>query len=180
MSGTVTIPDAAYKKLQGIDHKPYSFPMPMLVAMYYVNSSFDFAGHIDTMDKLWGKPSELNNSFDNSPAWWEDFARRSGYITTGAGDPAGLKTAQALSNAYAGVPGTSLNPGNIIPALTSTAQAIGNTLPDPLQGLAQFLATITNPGTWIRVGLFMMALLLVIVGFLIIIHGNEATAGGVS
>lgn len=47
-------------------------------------------------------------------------------------------------------------------------------------GLLAFFQTITNPSTWVRIGLFMMAFLLVIVGFLILIHGNEATAGGVS
>ncbi len=173
------IPDSVYKHFQQIA-KNGAVPTPIMSAMYFVDTSYNFDTGYQKRAALWGKPNELNNSFDNSVGWWEKWAVQSGFVQTGEGDPATLNTAKQLSAAYSNIHGTGLTPQNIIPALISTGQAISNTLPDPLAGLAQFLATITNPSTWIRVGLFMMAFLLVIVGFLILIHGNEATAGGVS
>lgn len=47
---------------------------------------------------------------------------------------------------------------------------------DPLAALSSAFQVLTSPGTWIKVGVFLLALLLLIVGFLILVHGNEGAA----
>lgn len=175
------IPDSVYKHFQQLA-KDGAVPVPLMSAMYFVDTSYNFDAHYKVLAALWGKPNELNNSFDNSVGWWEKWAVQSGFVNTGAGDPATLDTAKRLSAAYSNIHGTNVTPQNIIPALIDTAKATGTVVSDnsPLAGILAFLGTLVNPGTWIRVGLFALFFLLMIAGFLIIIHGNEATAGGAS
>lgn len=45
---------------------------------------------------------------------------------------------------------------------------------DTLSALAAALTTLTNPSTWVRVGLFAVALVLVIIGFSIAATGGQS------
>lgn len=47
---------------------------------------------------------------------------------------------------------------------------------DPIAALSSAFQVLTSPGTWVKIGVFLLALLVLIVGFLILIHGNEGAA----
>ncbi len=142
--------------------KGYGIPMSILESLSFVNSGFDLIKDMPAVAKAW---SAENNSFDNSSAWWVTFGRDTGYITSGAGDPASLTVAKSLAAAYTSTGATTATVGD-------TAGQLAQTLVPGLAGLESLLATLTSPSTWIRVGLFVVALTFLIIGFLIISHGQ--------
>lgn len=120
--------------------------------------------------------NNLKGSFNpNSAAWWQQFAAQSGHPGGSPGNSATVNEAAKLQANYSGDPLQSAIQGAVAGAATVStgSAAVGTSAADASSGVASLISNINNiqaslPSVFIRIGLFLGALVLLVAGFVLV------------